>query len=147
MMDSNRASPDSASSGRPAAGALLVSLLLVAEPAWASDYRGFISAMALICVVAPFALLNTILAIVLGLQGSYRKEKTAFRHTMIAAVGPAIGLMTMAVDDFKRGDAVIFLVPNLVALALAAVPLLVHNYQEWKAEQGGDRLPSKSSDE
>lgn len=137
MEDSNRPSRDCADDTRPSACALLLLLLLVAEPAWASDYRGFISAMALICVVAPFALLNTILAIVLGLRGSYRKEKIAFRHAIIAAIGPAIGLMAMAVDDFKRGDAVIFLVPNLIALAFAAIPLLVHNYQEWKVEQGG----------
>ena len=132
MQDCN----DASHARHPIAGALLLSLLLVAVPAWASDYRGLISAMALMCVVAPFFLANTILMIVLGVRGSYRREKTAFRHAMVAAIGPAIGLAVMAVDDFKRGDAVIFLVPNLVALALAAIPLLVHNYQEWKTEQG-----------
>lgn len=136
MKDSNRLSRGIAGNHRAVAGALLLSLLLFAEPAWASDYRGFISAMALICVVAPFALVNTVLAIVLWLRGSYRSEKTAFLHSLIAAIGPAIGLLAMAADDFKRGDAVVFLAPNLVALALAALPLLVHNYQEWKAEQG-----------
>jgi len=128
-------STDTSHAGLPAAGALLLSLLLVAEPAWASDYRGFVSVMALLCVVAPFALVNTILAVALGLRGSYRNEKTAHRHAMIAAIGPAIGLAAMALDDFKRDGIVVFLVPNLVALALAAIPLLVHNYQEWKTEQ------------
>ena len=136
MKNSNRVSRGIVGNRRAVAGALLLSLLLVAGPAWASDYRGFISAMALICVVAPFALVNTILTIVLWLRGGYRSEKTAFRHSLIAAIGPAIGLLAMAADDFKRGDAVVFLVPNLVALALAALPLLAHNYQEWKAEQG-----------
>lgn len=68
------------------------------------------------------------LAIVLGLQGSYRKGKTASPHALIAAIGPAIGSAAMALDNFERGGTAIFLAPNLVALAMAAIPLPVHDH-------------------
>lgn len=118
--------------------ALLLALMLVATPAFASDYRGFISAMAVLLIVAPFALLNLVVTFVLALRGSYLKEKNAFRHSLIAAVGPAIGFLAMAFDEFKRDTAIMFFVANGVALLLAAIPLVVHNWQEQKAQ---DREP------
>lgn len=121
--------------------ALLVCLLLVATPAFASDYRGFISAMAILCLVAPFALLNLVITVVLTLQGSYLEEKNAFRHSLIAALGPAIGFLAMALDEFQRDTAIMFFVANGVALLLAAIPLVVHNWQEQNAQDRGPPLP------
>ena len=117
---------------------LLLALMLVSAPAWASDYRGFISAMAVLCIVAPFALLNLVITLVLALQGTYLKEKVAFRHSMIAAIGPIIGLLAMAFDQFKGDAAILFLLANGIALLLAAIPLVVHNWQEQNAQ---DREP------
>lgn len=121
--------------------ALLLALMLVAAPAFASDYRGFISAMAVLCIVAPFALLNLVITVVLTLQGSYLKEKNAFRHSLIAALGPAIGFLAMAFDEFKRDTAIMFFVANGIALLLAAIPLVVHNWQEQNAQDQGPPLP------
>lgn len=120
--------------------ALLFALMLVVAPAFASDYRGFISAMAVLCIVAPFALLNLVITVVLALQGSYLKEKNAFRHSLIAALGPAIGFLAMAFDEFKRDTAIMFFVANGVALLLAAIPLVVHNWQEQNAQDRGPPL-------
>jgi hypothetical protein len=140
----NEARANSRQSRSPRAlqsGVLLLALMLVAAPAFASDYRGFISAMAVLCIVAPFALLNLVITLVLALRGGYLKEKNAFRHSMIAAIGPAIGFLTMAFDEFRRDTAILFFVANGVALLLAAIPLVVHNWQEQNAQGRGSPLP------
>ena len=57
---------------------------------------------------------------------------------VIAAIGPAIGLLAMAFDQFKVDAAIMFLAANGIALLLAAIPLVVHNWQQQNAQ---DREP------
>lgn len=116
----------------------LSALMLASAPAWASDYRGLISTMTVFFIVAPFALLNLLLTLVLAVQGSYAEEKVARRHGMIAAIGPAIGFLAMAFDQLERDAVILFFAANGLALLFAGIPLAIHNWQEQNAQ---DRQP------
>lgn len=97
-------------------------LLFFAGPAFASNFRGFISGVATFTFGVPLALISLLAFVVLALAGSYCWKPAAIWHARIASVPPLLGFIAAFIDDYAIGDSGGRYATNAVALVLAQLP-------------------------
>jgi hypothetical protein len=106
----------------------------------ASDFRGFLSGVLIFALGSMSAMLSLACFAVLAMRRAYREFRVAKRHATLAAIVPALGFGAMFLEgnSVPRVGVVDRMVFNGVALALALLPLLAHQFMR---DPGADAEP------
>lgn len=107
-------------------------LAFCALPVWASDPTGMLSFLYLF-PLGIWVLMAATVVIPSAASGTYASELKAGRHTLVAAIVPAIGLFIALIDHRGADDLILFVACNGFGLLVALIPIVTYRLTDPSA--------------
>ena len=109
-----------------------VALSALPSVAKASDPSGLASFLYCGVVLLPWGILNALALVSFAYHGRYASERFAKRHSIVASVVPAFGMLVAVLDLGFGGrtlhEQFVFYAIFFVAFLMSGLPMLVHRF-------------------